>query len=125
MTDVLKELQALLALLSILNLLGLWVLGAYTWQANRKRVTNERITTLQESVNMSMATLKTGQDRQAERLTQVERDLQHAPTHDDLKRLHSRIDDVAGAVRGLDGKFEGANHTLQLIHAYLLNGGKQ
>lgn len=125
MSESLKELQALLALLSILNMLGLWAVAIYTWQANRKRVTAERIAALQKSMDSSMETLKTGIDNQNQRLTAVERDLKHGPTHDDLKRLHSRIDALAGGVRELAGKFEGASNTLQLIHAFLLNGGKK
>lgn len=125
MTESLKELQALLALLSILNMLGLWAVAIYTWQANRKRVTAERIAALQKSMDSSMETLKTGIDRQNHRLTAVERDLKHGPTHDDLKRLHSRIDALAGGVRELAGEFKGANHTLHLIHAYMLKGGQE
>ena len=30
----------------------------------------------------------------ADRLTAIERDIKHGPTHDDLKRIHSRLDKV-------------------------------
>ncbi len=120
----LKDLQAVMTLLSIFNMVGLWAVAVYTWQANRKRVTNERISGLQEAVDKRMDNLKTGIDRQGDRLTRVEQDLQHAPTHDDLKRLHARMDDMAGGIRGLEGEFKGANATLHLIHAYLLKGGQ-
>ncbi len=123
MTDILKELQAVLALLSIVNMLGLWAVAIYTWQANRKRVTNERITSLQNAMDKSMHNLNAALEMQGGRLTRVERDLKHAPTHDDLKRLHARIDEVNGSIRSLEGEFKGANSTLQLIHQYLLNNG--
>lgn len=125
MTESLKELQALLALLSILNMIGLWAVAIYTWQANRKRVTTERIATLQKAMDANMESLKSGIDRQNQRLTAVERDLKNGPTHDDLKRLHQRIDALAGGVRELAGEFKGANATLHLIHAYMLKGSKE
>lgn len=120
--DMLKELQTLL---SVINILALWVIGIYTWQSNRKRVTNERLAGLEEDFDSKIEQVKDSIGRQGSRLTAMEKDLQHAPTHEDLKRLHSRIDDVAGGIEGLKGEFRGTNHTLNLIHAYLLNGGKQ
>ena len=57
-----------------------------------------------------------------DRLARVEQDVMHAPTDDDMKRLHERIDGVAGTLKGLEGQFTGANHTLQLIHSYMLKG---
>lgn len=110
--------------LSMINTLVIWVAAIYTWQANRNRVTTERINGLQSALNQHMSTLRSDMDHRmdnhADRLARVEKDLQHAPTHDDLKRLHGRIDDVAGAIKGLEGEFKGANHTLHLIHSYLL-----
>ncbi|MBN9697172.1 MAG: hypothetical protein J0L85_15400 [Zoogloea sp.] len=56
----------------------------------------------------------------ADRLTAIERDQKHAPTHDDLKRIHSRLDDVSEGLSNLVGEFKGTGHTLNLIHEYLL-----
>ncbi|AWI78597.1 hypothetical protein CEW87_04005 [Parazoarcus communis] len=118
-----KELQTWL---SIINTVVIWAVAIYTWQANRNRVTNERISSLQGSLNARIESIGTDMDRRldthADRLSRVEKDLEHAPTHEDLKRLHARIDDLAGGIRGLEGEFKGANHTLQLIHGYLLQG---
>lgn len=52
----------------------------------------------------------------ADRLTAIERDLQHAPTHDDLKRIHSRLDDVSENMATLVGEFKSAAHILNLLH---------
>jgi len=49
--------------------------------------------------------------------------LARAPTKDDLNRLHVRIDDVAGAIKRLEGESGAQSHTLHLIHEYLLQGG--
>ncbi|MFT3758995.1 hypothetical protein [Thauera sp.] len=121
-----KELQLWL---SIINTLVIWAAAIYTFLANRNRVTNERITSLQNSLTRNVESLRGDMDsrldRHAERLTRVESDLKHAPTDEDIKRLHARIDDMAGSLKELGGEFKGANHTLQLIHSYMLQQGKQ
>jgi hypothetical protein len=115
--------------MSIINTLVIWAAAIYTFLANRNRVTNERITSLQGSLTRNIDSLRADVDRRldthAERLTRVESDLKHAPTDEDIKRLHARIDDMAGSLGELSGEFKGANHTLQLIHAYMLQWGKQ
>lgn len=52
----------------------------------------------------------------ADRLTAIERDLQHAPTHDDLKRIHARLDDVSEGMATLVGELKGVTHILNLLH---------
>lgn len=120
-----KELQLWL---SIINTLVIWAVAIYTYLANRNRVTNERITSLQGSLSSRVDSLRIDMDHRldghADRLTRVESDLKHAPTDEDIKRLHSRIDDLAGAMKELGGEFKGANHTLQLIHSFMLQQGK-
>jgi hypothetical protein len=91
-------------------------MGLYLYLVNRNRVTNERIGALQTAVDTRL-------DNHTERLARLEQDARHAPTHDDLKRLHSRIDEVKYSLKRLEGEFSGANHTLGLIHEHLLNGG--
>ncbi len=56
-----------------------------------------------------------------DRLTAIERDQRHAPTHDDLKRIHSRLDEALTGLSSVNGKLEGTNKTLDLIHEHLLN----
>ncbi len=56
-----------------------------------------------------------------DRLTAIERDIQHGPTHDDLKRIHSRLDKVCEDFSALSGELKGKGHTLDLIHEFLLN----
>lgn len=94
---------------------GFWI---YMYMVTRNRVTNERISTLQGAVDERL-------DNYADRLARIEQDARHAPTHDDLKRLHSRIDEVKDSLKRLEGEFSGANHTLQLIHEHLLNGSNK
>ena len=89
-------------------------IGIYVYLVNKNKVTNERITKLQDGVDFRL-------DNHTERLARLERDIVHAPTHNDLKHIHARTDEVMGSIKRLDGEFAGANHTLHLIHQYLLN----
>lgn len=52
----------------------------------------------------------------ADRLTAIERDIKHAPTHEDLKRIHARLDDVSESMATLIGEFKSTNHILNLLH---------
>lgn len=67
-----------------------------------------------------------GIDRQLtdhrERIARLETAVKSSPTHDDLAALHDRITGVGQNVSTLTGEFQGAKHTLHLIHAFLLNG---
>lgn len=92
---------------------GVWL---YLFLVNRNRVTNERITDLEKDVDTKM-------DNHSDRLARLEQNVRHAPTHEDLKRIHSRIDEVGGGVKRLEGEFSGANHMLRTIHEFLLNNG--
>lgn len=94
---------------------GVWL---YLYLVNRNRVTNERIDKLEEGVNKRL-------NNHTDRLARLEQDARHAPTHDDLKRLHTRIDEVNNSLKRLEGEFSGANHTLSLIHEHLLNGSNK
>lgn len=60
-----------------------------------------------------------------DRLTAIERDIKHGPTHDDLKRIHSRLDKVCEDFSSLSGELKGKGHTLDLIHEYLLKEGRK
>jgi chromosome segregation ATPase len=59
-----------------------------------------------------------------ERIGRLEAVAESSPTHDDLGDLHERINAMAQDVSNLTGEFKGANRTLELIHAFLMNGGK-
>lgn len=75
----------------------------------------------QSRKNVKQDTLDSRMASHADRLTAMERDLRHAPNHDDLKRIHSRLDEVSDDLSKLMGEFKGTAHTLSLIHEHLLN----
>ena len=74
----------------------IWIAALYTYFANRNRVTNERITSLQASLQTRIEGMRSDMDNRmdnhGDRLARVEKDVQHAPSHDDLKRIHARMD---------------------------------
>lgn len=59
-----------------------------------------------------------------ERLGRLEAAAEASPTHEHLADLHERMNGIADDVSSLSGEFKGAKHTLDLIHAFLINGGK-
>lgn len=123
------ELKDLQTWLQITNTLVIWIAAIYTYLANRNRVTTERINSLQASLQTRIEGLRSDMDHRmdnhGDRLSRVEKDIQHAPSHEDLKRIHARMDEVSATLSSLQGEFKGANNTLHLIHTYLMTGGKQ
>lgn len=123
------ELKDVQMWLQITNTLVIWIAALYTYFANRNRVTNERITSLQASLQTRLDSMRTDMDHRldghGDRLSRVEKDMEHAPSHEDLQRIHARMDEVSATLSSLQGEFKGANNTLHLIHTYLMTGGKQ
>lgn len=97
------DMELLKLAVSVINLI------AVVWLAlsGRNRVTKETLDTKLSSFS--------------DRLTAIERDQRHAPTHEDLKRIHSRLDEALTGLSSVNGKLEGTNKTLDLIHEHLLN----
>lgn len=87
-------------------------LGAVVWLAlsGRNRVTKEALDTKLASFG--------------DRLTAIERDQRHAPSHEDLKRIHSRLDDVSEGMATLVGELKGVTHILNLLHEDRLKEGR-
>ncbi len=104
--------------ISAANFVLTWGVALYMYLVNKSKVTNARIGELERDMDSKL-------DAHADRLARLEQDVRHAPTHDDIKRIHTRIDDAAGALKRLEGEFGGASRTLALIHEFLLKGGQR
>lgn len=102
----------------VVQTLILAAIGVYTWLSNRTRVNASRIQSLEHDIDQRL-------DTQGDRLTRVEEAIRHGPSHEDLKRIHQRMDETNNAVGELVGELKAIRPTLQLIHEYLLNGGKR
>ncbi len=60
---------------------GVWL---YLYLLNRNRVTNERIGKMEDSMTSTLGT-------HSDRISRLEKDVSHSPTHDDLGKLYERM----------------------------------
>ena len=95
---------------------GLTVL--WVWLTNRQKVNSEAIEKLRDNISDNV----TGLDR---RLIAVEKDLQRIPTHQDISKVHDRINETNENVKNMQGNLKQISRTVGLIHEHLLNGGKR
>lgn len=101
--------------------------GAYLAWAEKNRVTNKRITELDEKYQSKFDgfvkehEVKCGNHHQ--RTAKIEVKLNNAPTHKDLGEIHEKINDVHGSLKELSGQLKGLNTNVGLIHEHLLSKG--
>jgi len=102
----------------VLQFLLTGAVAFYVYLSNKDKVTNNRISKLQDDLDDKM-------DGHVERIAKLEVRAESALTHDDLSELHDKINRVGGDVKILTGEFSGVRNLLGTIHNHLLNGGKQ
>jgi DNA anti-recombination protein RmuC len=88
-------------------------IGAWLYLNRKNDRTQGRIEALYTHVDQRL-------DEQSRRLAQVETDVRHAPTHDDLGKIYDRINTVGGDVREMKGVLESAAKTVDRLQSYLL-----
>lgn len=99
-------------------------IGWYLWYERRSDVTNQRIGKIEETMDKSL-------DNISFRLTSLESDTRHAPTHLDLSKLYERIsgtehllgeriEEVGGAVRRIEGENAAQTRILNLVYESLV-----
>ncbi|MDO8933543.1 MAG: hypothetical protein Q7U97_14210 [Rhodocyclaceae bacterium] len=95
----------------------------------------KKITTLGETIGKNIADFREeveghrtefeGRlDGHVEQIAKLEKGAGDAPTHDDLGRLHEKINDVGKGVSHLAGEMTGVKNLLNTINEHLLRGGK-
>ncbi|GAB6040143.1 hypothetical protein [Endothiovibrio diazotrophicus] len=94
------------------------LLGVYVYITSRERVTTNRIQQLESEVDTRL-------DEHAERLSRVEEAVRQGPSHDDIGRVHHRLDLLSGELKQLIGEFKGTHETLRQIQAYLLQDARR
>lgn len=102
--------------LQVLNALasaGLWV---YVKYGDRNNAVDRKFAELEASMDKRIDDLEKGQ-------AAIRSSLVHAPTHGDLARIHTRIDEVAKGISHIQGEFTGTSKTVDLIHQYLMSNG--
>ncbi len=103
----------------LIQMVAVFVVGIYLYISRSSQLTKaeaeKKILTVTERVQ-----------RHSERLSTIEEYVRCAPSHEDLGKLHGRIDDVTGGLKKIEGQLEGVSKVVGLIHLHLLNekGGK-
>lgn len=93
-------------------------IGIYVYLATKNRVTNERINDLEHDLDIKI-------DGHGERLAHLEAHAEGAPTHDDLSRLHEKINRVAESQGRLEGTVAGIDSNVrQLLNRIVERGLK-
>lgn len=94
----------------ILQALLTLCIGIYVYVSNKNKVTeddfDERL------------------DRHGLRITKLETRAENSPTHDDLKSIHEKVNQVNTNISTLSGEFSGVRNLLNTIHHHLLENGK-
>lgn len=104
-----------------LNVIVLWA----QWTFKRAVPSHEDVAAVNARINNVEDIIVARLSEHDQRLTRMEERAKHAPTHEDLTRLHVRMDAMSKELSTLVGESRSASRTLDLIHDYLLNGGKQ
>ena len=110
---------------NLITVIALAVMGFCAMAKVIARIQEKRSVERFESAEEQLAQLKTGMEHVSKRLAAVEATLKDAPKHDDLAKIYERVNRLTEEVKGLAGEFAGAEHTLGLLHQFLLNGGGQ
>jgi alkanesulfonate monooxygenase SsuD/methylene tetrahydromethanopterin reductase-like flavin-dependent oxidoreductase (luciferase family) len=84
---------------------GVWL---YVRYGNRNEQIDKRFTAIQEDYDRRA-------DEHDRRLSRLEVQVSHAPTHDDLSKLHEKLNVTAQGVSQMAGELKGMNETLRLI----------
>lgn len=95
--------------ITILNFAG-WV---WMYLSSRDKVTNARISTLQEEIDVKL-------DDHGTRLTSLERTQELGPTHEDLGKLHGRIDELSSLLKRSEGESNAQTRILNLVYESLI-----
>lgn len=105
-------------------------------KVNKEKANNEHLAGLQKNINdavkLSQDGLTTLEGKingdfkvHSERITKMEGRIEHTLTHPDMADIHEKVNEVSDCVSRLEGEFEGAKHTLDLIQEFLMKGGRK
>jgi len=133
--------------LQMIQLIGIAVIGIYTWWSNREKVSLGRFDKLEKEMTQRVTTQaleNIDAKREArcalhqERTNKLEMNvalnrtgIDNLPGHANLAELHERVDEVhgritaaQGQIANLSGQVKGMNHTVDLIHEWVLKERK-
>lgn len=103
----------------------------YTWFANREKVNATRLKAHEAKVNEKLTEHESRCSRHREltgslegSLGRLQTEVHHLPSQADIGRVHARMDEVYGLVKGLDGELKGSRRQLDLVLEELLRRDK-
>lgn len=96
--------------LAVLNTIAWAVAAAYGWVLKRTKANRNEIDRAFEA-----------HYRLKERVDKCETKVMNMPNHDDIGKLHEKVNRVSNSVERMNGELVGISKTLQLIHQSLLD----
>jgi hypothetical protein len=93
-------------------------IGFYVYMTNKDKVTNKRISDLEQDLDGKL-------DRHAERIAKVETRADSAPTHGDLEKIHEKINSVNSCAHRMEGQLDGVKNLVQVMHESLMRDYKK
>lgn len=121
MTDPVEaatDYKALAFWFDLIQVVIMAVIGLYAWLSNRHKANSSSIETMRTELSTELNEID-------DRLIRVEKDVQHMPTHEDMAKLHSRVNETAQRLTSMEGQLMQINNTVQLMHKHLLNGANK
>lgn len=103
--------------LDIFEFIVLGIIAIYVHMRTSNQVTEDKVQAMRKQMDEKF-------NEHSQRLSRMETAMEKGPTHEDLNRLHQRMDEQAEALHKLVGQFQSANSTLHMISQHLLNQGK-
>lgn len=98
--------------MDVVQTIGMIVLGVYGWLMKKEMADAKILSEVQEELAQAK-----------QKIALIEQQNNNAPTHQDLGDLHSRINDLSGAVRELVGVMSGVQRSLDRVETKLMNEG--
>ena len=89
----------------------------YVWLTNRQKANSTAIDQMRVTFDDKFNSLD-------DRVIRVEKDIEHLPTHEDMAKLHTRINETGESLKHIDGKLTQIDRTTQMINQYMIDRGK-
>ena len=84
------------------------VIGVMNWLDKRQRVTAVTIERLEDNIDQRL-------DSQIVRLTRLEQDVKHAPTHQDMAEMYRELRKLSDSIAVMNGNLASARATLESV----------
>lgn len=112
------------------QLAGTLAIGVYVWWDRRKKTNETRFASLEGTVSGHAGAIKTladakekkdlDCDRRLQRITDLERDVHHLPSRQELSDLSKTIGALTEKLGTLDGRLTGINRAVDLLNQHHL-----